>query len=149
MKNAIKAAAPGLALVAAAMLAAPALAAAAQMPPEQHQGPVGYVSGGVGKAEARLFERTMGQHRLAIELLQHAGKAEEFTANAQVRIADVHGRTVLDTKAAGPFVLVDLAPGRYSILATLNGHELQKSAVQVPRTGMARATFEFPAHTDG
>ena len=149
MKNAIKAAAAGLALAGAAMVAAPAPAAAAQMPSEQHQGPVGYVSGGIGKGEAKLFERNMGQHRLAIELLERAGKAQEFTADAQVRIVDAQGRTVLDTKAAGPFVLVDLAPGRYSIFATLSGHQLRKSAVEVPRTGMARATFEFPARTDG
>jgi hypothetical protein len=91
----------------------------------------------------------MGQHRLAVELLEHAGRAEEFTADARVRIADAHGRTVLDTKAGGPFLLVDLAPGRYSIVATLNNRTLKKHAVVVTRDRLARATFEFPARTDG
>jgi hypothetical protein len=56
---------------------------------------------------------------------------------------------VLDTRASGPFLLVDLAPGRYSIVASLNQKTLRKSAVVVTRDKLARATFEFPARTDG
>jgi len=118
------------------------------MPAQQHYGSVGYITGGVGEREARLFERQMSKHPLAIELLEHAGKAEEFTADAKVKIADRRGRTVLDAKADGPFMLVDLPPGRYSIVATLKHATLKKSAVVVTRNELARATFEFPAHTD-
>jgi len=120
-----------------------------RMPAEQHQGSVEYVTGGIGKAEARLFERQMSRHRLAIELLEHAGRAEEFTADARVRITDARGRSVLDTKAAGPFLLVDLPPGRYSIIASLKNRTLKKSSVVVTHGKLARATFEFPARTDG
>ena len=150
MKSTMKAMAMALGVAGAAMSIGPALAAVpSPMPVEQHQGAVGYITGGIGKAEARMFERQMGQHRLPIELLEHAGKAEEFTADATVKIADVHGRTVLETRAQGPFVLVDLPPGRYSIVARLNHKTLQKSAVVVTRDKLARATFEFPARTDG
>jgi hypothetical protein len=150
MKSAMKAAAMALAVAGFGALAGPVSAAVGpRMPAEQHQGSVGFVTGGIGKSEARLFERHMGQHRLAVELLEHAGRAEEFTADARVRIADAHGRTVLDTKAGGPFLLVDLAPGRYSIVATLNNRTLKKHAVVVTRDRLARATFEFPARTDG
>jgi len=150
MKSTMKAMAMALGVVGVAMSTGPALAAVGPpMPTEQHQGAVGYVSGGIGKAEARMFERQMGQYRLAIELLEHAGKAEEFTADATVKIADVHGRTVLETRAQGPFMLVDLPPGRYSIVARLNNRTLKKSAVVVTRDKLARATFEFPPRTDG
>jgi hypothetical protein len=149
MNSAMKAA-MALAVAGFATLTGPVSAAVnPRMPAEQRQGSVGFVTGGIGKAEARLFERHMGQHRLAIELLEHAGKAEEFTADARVRIADLHGRTVLDTKAGGPFLLVDLPPGRYSIVATLNNKTLRKPVVVVTRDRVARATFEFPARTDG
>jgi len=150
MKSTMKATA--MALAAAGIAAWTGSAAAAVSPPmpaEQHQGAVGYLSGGIGKAEARMFERQMGQYRLAIELLEHAGKAEEFTADATVKIADVHGRTVLETRAQGPFMLVDLPPGRYSIVARLNNRTLKKSAVVVTGDKLARATFEFPPRTDG
>jgi type IV secretory pathway TrbL component len=150
MNSAMKAVAVALAVAGFATLTGPASAAVRpQMPAEQHQGSVGFVTGGIGEAEARMFKRQMGQHRLAIELLEHAGKAEEFTADARVRIADAHGRTVLDTQAGGPFLLVDLPPGRYSIVATLNHRTLRKPAVVVMRNKMARATFEFPPRTDG
>ncbi len=127
----------------------PAMAAMAIMPAEQHQGSVGFVTGGIGEREAKLFEQQMPKHPLAIELRQQAGKAEEFTADARVKIADMHGHTVLDAKAGGPFMLVDLPPGRYSVVATLKHDTLKKTAIVVSHHNLARATFEFPPHTDG
>jgi hypothetical protein len=138
-----------LAAVGIASMSMPAMAAMAPMPVEQHQGSVGYITGGIGERQAKLFEHQMSKHPLAIELLQHAGKREEFTADAMVKIADMHGHTVLDAKAGGPFMLVDLPPGRYSVVATLNHDSLKKSTVLVSHGKVARATFEFPAHTDG
>jgi hypothetical protein len=119
------------------------------MPAEQHQWAVGYIKRGIGAREAKRYEQQMSQHSLAIELLEHAGKAEEFTADAKVKIADMHGHTVLDAKAGGPFMLVDLPPGRYSVVATLKHDTLEKSAVVVRHSKLARETFEFRAHTDG
>jgi hypothetical protein len=134
-------AAAGLASVAAPVMAAIGV----NMPAEQYQGRVGFVTGGVGRAEAKLFEQQATRHPLAIELLEHAGKSNEFTADAMVKISDQHGRTVLDAKADGPFMLVDLAPGRYSVGATLNNETLKKSSVMVARHKTARAIFEFGA----
>lgn len=122
---------------------------AMNMPAEQHRGSVSFVTGGVGETEARQFQRQLTRHPLAIEVLEHAGKAEEFTADARVKITDRHGHTVLNAETGGPFMLVDLAPGRYSIEATLKGHTLKKSSIVVAHNKTARATFEFPAHTDG
>jgi hypothetical protein len=150
MNGKLKATVPALAAVALAALAGPASAAVKpQMPAEQYQGSVGYLTGGIGQSEAQAFERQMGRHRLAIELLEHAGRAEEFTADARVRIVDARDRKVLDTKAAGPFLLVDLPPGRYSVTATLKHRTLTKRAVVVTGDQLARATFEFPPRTDG
>jgi len=132
-----------------ACLALPALAATPRgLPPEQHEGSVGYLTGGIGKSEAHLFEHEMAKHPLAIELLEHSGKYEEFTADAKIKIIDQHGRTVLDAQAAGPFMLVDLPPGRYSIVATLKNDTMKKKDAWVRKGEVARATFEFPAHTD-
>jgi hypothetical protein len=129
--------------------AAPAaFAAVTAMPPQMRQGSVGYVSGGIGAGEARRFEQAFAQHPLAIELLEHAGKREEFTANAHVRILDRQGHAVLDTRAGGPFMLVDLKPGRYSIVATLGSQTLRKRAAYVHAGTTARATFEFPSSAD-
>jgi len=119
-----------------------------KMPAEQYQGSVRFVTGGVGQDEAKMFEKELSKHPLAIELLEHAGKTDEFTAHAMVKIADQHGHTVLEAKADGPFMLVDLPPGRYSIQATLNNTTLKKSGVMVAHDKKARVMFEFPAHAD-
>lgn len=129
-------------------LATPALVAAAAMPPERYVGGTGYVSGGIGEAEANLFKRDMAHHALAIEVLEHAGRAQEFTADAEVSITDRHGKPVLDTVTEGPYLLVDIPPGRYTVVARLKDKTLRKSPLYVARGQVARATFEFPPHTD-
>ena len=149
MSSKLKAGWMALAAAGLASISVPSMATMVTMPAEQHQGAVGYITGGIGEREAKLFEQQMSKHSLAIELLEHAGKAEEFTADAKVKIADMHGHTVLDAKAGGPFMLVDLPPGRYSVVATLKHDILKKSAVVVRHGKLARATFEFRAHTDG
>jgi len=65
-----------------------------------------------------------------------------------VRIADAKGRTVLDAQAGGPFMLLDMPAGRYLIVATLGRARWKKSSVDVRHGELARATFEFPRHTD-
>jgi hypothetical protein len=153
-KTAGRRAAPWKAALGAAALctlALPVLAATApdgSLPAEQHDGQAGYLSGGIGVREAGRFERAMAHHDLAIELLEHDGRYEDFTADAQVRIADSAGRTVLATEAQGPFLLVDLPPGHYRIEARLNDTVMRKSATWVAPGATTRATFEFPAHTD-
>jgi len=129
-------------------MAPAARAATPRLPAAQHQGAVAYRSGGIGSAEAQVFERALARHPLAIELLEHDGRAEAYTADARVRITDAGGRTVLDAQAQGPFMLVDLPPGRYAVDATLHGTTLRKAVAYVTGTAPARATFEFPAHTD-
>jgi hypothetical protein len=131
-----------------AVSSGPALALSARMPDVQRQGAVAFVTGGIGRTEARLFERRMFRYPLAIELLEHAGRAEAFTGAANVTIADASGRKVLDARAGGPFMLVDLPSGRYSIVATLGHARLRKSTIDIRQGRLARATFEFPSHTD-
>jgi hypothetical protein len=148
MKRKFTAGWTALALTGLASAAAPASALVAQLPVEQRQGSVAFVTGGIGKPEARLFERQMSRYPLAIELVEHARRTEAFTADANVTIADARGRTVLDARAAGPFMLVDLPNGRYSIVAALGHARLRKSVIFVRHGELARATFEFPRHTD-
>ena len=113
-------------VVAGLASAAVPVMAAISMPAEQYQGSVSYVTGGVGQAEAKLFENQASEHRLAIELLQRAGKRDDFTAYAMVKIADKQGHTVLDAKADGPFMLVDLPPGRYRLLTPVEVERFRK-----------------------
>ena len=117
------------------------------MPAEQGTGDIRYVSGGVGEADAKTFEAEMDRYALAIELLERTGRGSEFTADATVEILEA-GKPVLRTKSSGPFVLVNLPAGNYSVEATLAGRMVRKAGVVVAGGRHARARLEFPAHTD-
>jgi hypothetical protein len=133
--------ATGLAGIAIQATAAPGLQ-------EQHYGQIAYLTGGIGKAEAKDLESRMSSYPLAVEVLEKSGKTEEFTAGADVKIEDTHGHTVLDAKTRGPFMLVNLPKGAYSVVASLHHRTLSRHSVVVTPGHTARATFEFPPHTD-
>lgn len=87
------------------------------LPPEQTQGAVTYVSGGIGQDEAQAFEAAATQYPLALEFaIKHAPRAE-YAADVHVMITDAQGRRVLDTHSDGPFLLAKLPMGRYTVTA--------------------------------
>ena len=132
-------------------LAGTAISASAAATPrlqEQHYGQIAYATGGIGKAEAKQFESRMSSYPLAVEVLEKSGQTAEFTADADVKIADARGQTVFDAKMDGPFLLVDLPKGEYSVAASLDHKTLSERSVSVTPGHTAHATFEFPLHTD-
>ena len=109
--------ATGLMLV-SLIMSLPAFAAlAGTLPPEQTQGPVTYVSGGIGQDEAQAFAAAAMQYPLALEFsIKHTPRAE-YTANVHVTVTDAQGQRVLDTRSDGPFLLAKLPAGRYIVTA--------------------------------
>lgn len=85
------------------------------------QGPVTFVTGGIGQAEASAMKQAAGQYALELEFLQQGTPRDAYLAGVTVRIRDARGWTMLDTQANGPFLLAALPPGRYSVEATHNG----------------------------
>lgn len=124
-----------------------AWAVSAPPPAEKHYGRVAYATGGIAQDEAARFRRLMDRYPLAIELLEKSGRKDEYTADAAVKIVDRAGRTVLDARAEGPYMLVRLVPGRYDVKAELGGRTLRKSNVEVRKGASVEAVFEFPPHT--
>ena len=137
----------GAPLVALAAVNPPA-AGSSQVPEEDYHG-IAYATGGISPDEAATYRAQSNRFSLALEVLEKtpSDKRDEFTAGAQVRIK--HGtRTVFDSKTGGPFMLVRLDPGVYSVEATLGARTLQKASVHVSAGRTTHETFEFPAHTD-
>jgi hypothetical protein len=122
----------------------------ASMPAEQHYDGVAYATGGVGANEAKAFEQNMNKYPLAIELLEKvpAAKRDEFTANAQVSITDHTGKEVFKATAGGPFMLVQLQPGKYSMTATLGQRTIRRANIMVEKGKTARETVVFPSGTN-
>ena len=140
--------------LAAAMLAAGLLlgsAAQAQgdsaLPPVQKSGVVEYLSGGIGLDESTAIKSASRQWPLSLVFsVQAAGKAE-FASDVKLEIRDAKGALVLETMASGPFLLAKLAPGSYSLRATLAGKTLDRK-VQVKAGSSARVELVWPAGTN-
>jgi hypothetical protein len=111
------------------------------LPPVHQQGAVSFVSGGVGQDESTAFERNEGRWPLA---LRFTGAGGEFLADVHVSVSDEKGAEVLKTDARGPFMLVKLAPGRYTVRAAYNG-KVQSREVRVPATGGVKEAFTWAA----
>ena len=131
--------------VAAASLAAlvmPVLAASDAMPEPQRFGDVHSVTGGVGQQESRALLEHRRDYPLAVEVYAKEGGREIYTAGTSVNVSTPSGDSALQAEAEGPFLLADLAPGRYTVEVTREG-QTQRKSVNVGRDGTSRAIFVF------
>lgn len=138
-------------LVALATTTALCSAWAGTLPPVKTQSGVSYLSGGIGRDEARAVEAAAPKWPAVLEFVAKDKKEDAFLANVSVRITDPAHHTVLATVSDGPFVLARLQPGRYRVEATVDGKTLTR-AMNVAATGSTREVFVWPhsaEHTAG
>lgn len=112
---------------------------AASTPAEQHYGKVAYLSGGIGEEERdemRLRERDFNLKLLFAE------RSGAYLADVDVLLLNAKGETVLDAKSVGPFLLVQLASGRYGIKVSTNG-QMQQGRLSIPAQGKSRGAFRW------
>lgn len=129
-------------LAAMLMFGAGLSVAYADMPPVQHQGPVTFVSGGVGQDESDSMKAAEKDYSLTLLFAQRQGTESVYTADVPVTITDSKGATVLQTTTKGPYLLVQLPPGSYKISSTYNGKEMVHQAT-VSKGSHSRAVFEW------
>jgi hypothetical protein len=122
----------------------PGLAAAQndELPAVQESGNVRFVSGGIGLDQSAAFKAAMGRYPLSLQIAHRENGRNAYTADAQVRILDRMGGVALETRAEGPFLLVDLPNGRYQVEVTLDG-VTQRKTIQVGAEQPARGFFLF------
>lgn len=134
----------GCAALALSLAAATAHAAdPVALPPAKQAGDVAWVSGGIGDDEARRFQAGFDQYPLVVRLFSAIGGRNEYTSDAVVKVVDAQGAVRFEQKADGPFLLLRLPAGDYSVAATLNGSTLPTQKVKVPARGHVEATFVF------
>jgi hypothetical protein len=54
--------------------------------------------------------------------MRFTGSGSDYLADVHVHIIDAHGSTVLTADSRGPYMLVKLHPGRYTVEASYEGH---------------------------
>ena len=96
------------------------------LPPTRSQGQAEFLSGGIGADEADAIKKAASSWPLMLELAQAGTPAAEYISDVPVTISDESGKIVLDTIAEGPFLLVKLPPGKYSLDATYQSIKLYR-----------------------
>jgi len=132
------------ALLTACIPAAALAATQTPLPAEHHQGSVAFITGGIGKDEAKAFESAEKRFPLALEFVDHVGKRDEFLAGTDVKLTDAHGKTVLSATADGPFLLARVPAGRYTVAATHDSKTMTRHIVVGAKAGQP-IVFEWKA----
>ena len=102
-------------------------------------GPVPFVSGGVGEDELQQIKKLAPDYSLEL-LFANKGSPSEYLADVNVQIKNKDGTLVLDTVSQGPFLLAKMSPGKYSISARYEGIAKQQS-IQITSAKTQRVVF--------
>lgn len=103
-----------------------------------------FIAGGIGLDESEQMKATARNFPLSITM---AAKSGAYLADSHIRIEDARGKTVLDMQLDAPYLLVDLAPGKYNVEATRQGKRQQRS-VDIAANMPAKIVFSFDVPVD-
>lgn len=97
-------------------------------------------TGGIGEEERRALE-TDTRYNLKLVAANRAG---QYIADVDVTIVDERGAEVVAARMAGPWLLADLPPGRYRVLAVHDGARQSRDVV-VGRAGRQEIVMQWDA----
>lgn len=103
-----------------------------------------FIAGGIGLDESEQIKALANEFSLTVVVAATSGA---YLADTQVSIRDAQGQSVLDTHLASPYLLVELAAGRYDVEAVHKGIRQQRR-VMVGNNLRARVVFAFDVPVD-
>ena len=103
-----------------------------------------YVSGGVGEGERAELDALSNQFNLRVLFaMQSSG---EYLSAVRVNILDARGETVLTAESKGPWFFAQLAPGDYTVEASVPGEaqrQPQRQTVHIEGSSQSRLDFRW------
>lgn len=99
-----------------------------------------YAMGGVSVDDLRELERHKDRYTLWITTAARGSGA--YLADVQVRITDARGALLFNQPIPGPWLFIDLPPGRYTVEAAHQGKP-QRRPVQIARSDLRQVVFYF------
>lgn len=103
-------------------------------------GGVPFLTGGVGAEERELLAKRRNEFNLWITTA--ARQSGAYLAAVRVTVRDAAKRPVLDIALDGPLLLVRLAPGQYTVEASVE-RQTQQKAVSIAPQGHREVYFYF------
>ena len=119
----------GACVVAGGFAGGPASAQEVPMPTEQVLGKVPYVNGGVGEEEVQYIKQLMRDYGLRLAFSRSGKPRAEYVASVAVTVNDAKGANIFELASAGPYLLLKVPPGTYSVTATYENHSVTRSVV--------------------
>ena len=99
----------------------------AQIPDTQRSLGVSYITGGVGEEESTAILAEAKQWPLLLELSQLENGRGVWIFGAMINILNDKSQTIFNAQADGPYMLVNLEAGAYTIQASFNGVQQTRS----------------------
>ena len=99
----------------------------AQIPATQHSYGISYISGGVGEEESVAILAEAKQWPLLLELSQIENGRGVWIFGAQIKLINKQQKVIFNAQADGPYMLINLEPGDYSIEASYQGVEQKRT----------------------
>lgn len=93
----------------------------AQIPATQHSNGISYISGGVGEEEAVAILAEAKQWPVLLELSQIENGRGVWIFGANIKVSNAKKQVVFNALADGPYMLINLEPGDYTIEASYQG----------------------------
>lgn len=87
-----------------------------------------FMSGGVGVEERRQMLRKAAGYDLDLSFADGRG---DYLSDVNVTVSDEHGKEVLSTTTAGPWLYVALPPGKYDVKASFGNRTEEIKNVEV------------------
>ena len=99
-----------------------------------------YIAGGIGLSERDMLAERRADFSLWIATA--VKKAGSYLSDVRIKISDAAGKSVLDTRLDGPWLLVDLKPGSYTVEASFR-KQTQRKTTNISKGGHREMLFYF------
>lgn len=104
--------------------------AIAQIPETQYSQGISYITGGVGEGETNAILAEAKQWPVLLEMSQIENGRGVWIFGATIKIVNNAKQVIFDAQADGPYMLINLVPGDYSIEASYQG-VIQKRSISI------------------
>lgn len=71
-------------------------------------------------------------------------KSGNYLADIKVSVKDQSGREIVNTVSTGPWLILDLVDGSYSVVAQRSNGDIQSIRISVDSSGASEFGFVFP-----